>query len=80
MKALRLMCLFTRGRDIVQRYSFLSEFIIKGGTLDGGDLWIIWILLGRIGTCYRPYNETIVRRDRVLLDFGAVDKWDHELS
>jgi len=27
-----------------------------------------------------PYNETLVRRGRVLLDFDVVDGWDLELS
>ena len=26
------------------------------------------------------YNESLVRRDQVLLDFDVLDGWDHELS
>jgi hypothetical protein len=26
------------------------------------------------------YNELLVRRGQVLLDFDVVDKWDYELS
>lgn len=26
------------------------------------------------------YNESLVRRGQILLDFDVVDKWDHELS
>jgi Transposase DDE domain len=26
------------------------------------------------------YNESLVRRGQVLLDFDVVDRWDHELS
>ena len=26
------------------------------------------------------YNESLVRRGQVLLDFDVLDEWDHELS
>ena len=28
---------------------------------------------------WHTYNEALVRRDQILLDFDVIDKWDHEL-